>query len=190
MVIPKIDSFFPRLRRQSSMTENQNIESEPIDNQAPSLNYENDTLPSPTLSDVLSTTLSRTASKRNRSDGSETIEESKRQNLNTSALENSDNVDMFLDDSKSAKIADKSTTSTTFDQLEASFEKNTPHWVPLMMRSFDSLSLDLKSKMDCLSEDVKTISSKFESFSADISKRLDYLEIESNSTKEKQAEIS
>ena len=122
MVIPKIDTLFPKLRRQSSMSENQIIESEPIDNQVPNSSCDNDTPPSPTLSEFFSSTISRTASKRNRSDGSEIIEEPKRQNLETSAL--SENNNLLLDDSKSAN---KSITSAISDQIEASFEKDTPY---------------------------------------------------------------
>ena len=47
--------------------------------------------------------------------------------------------------------------------FEIPFDKNTPFWVPILLRSFDALKNDIQSNVLALSEEVKSINAKFES---------------------------
>ena len=124
------------------------------------------------------------AQKRNRSQNSDS-EDSKRQNLNDtlSSTNSNNNTENVCSDSLDL---DRS----IFDQLEVSFEGKTPHWVPLLIKSFDALNRELSSNMRSLSEEVKSINGKFDTFSADISKRIESLEKDSDALKKNQGEIA
>ena len=124
------------------------------------------------------------AQKRNRSQNSDS-EDSKRQNLNDtlSSTNSTNNTENVCSDSLDL---DRS----IFDQLEVSFEGKTPHWVPLLIKSFDALNRELSSNMRSLSEEVKSINGKFDTFSADISKRIESLEKDSDALKKNQGEIA
>ena len=124
------------------------------------------------------------AQKRNRSQNSDS-EDTKRQNLNDtlSSTNSTNNTENVCSDSLDL---DRS----IFDQLEVSFEGKTPHWVPLLIKSFDTLNRELLSNMRSLSEEVKSINGKFDTFSADISKRIESLEKDSDALKKNQGEIA
>ena len=122
--------------------------------------------------------------KRNRSNNSDS-EDTKRQNLNdtVSSTNSTNNTENVCSDSLNL---DRS----IFDQLEVSFEGKTPHWVPFLIKSFDALNRELSSNMRSLSEEVKSINGKFDTFSADISKRIESLEKDSDTLKKNQGEIA
>ena len=199
MPIPKITSIFPRIKNSSGNSGNSDIENMELDLQEITTNEATPSSSSPSHSDLpsLKSLTDTVASKRLRSDDSEKTDEPKRQNLNSSVFEN-DNLSFNLESSKSSpENVLKTQTSpnlessgSLFDQLEVSFEPNTPHWVPLLLKSFDSLTCDLKSNMACLSQEVKSVSAKFDTFSADLTNRMDALELKSLSLSKDQGEIS
>ena len=186
MPIPKITSIFPKSK---NTCENNDVEIIGLVDENP-INEATPSSSSPSHSDLPSMKpLTDTgASKRLRSDDSEKTDDPKRQNLNSSVFDN-DDLSFNLDSSKSStENVLKTQTSlnlessdSLYDQLEASFEPNTPHWVPLLIKSFDSLSWELKSNMTCLSQEVKSVSAKFDTFSADLTNRMDALELKSSS---------
>ena len=124
------------------------------------------------------------AQKRNRSQNSES-EDTKRQNLNdTLSSTNSTNISENI----CSDLLDLD--RSIFDQLEVSFEGKTPHWVPLLIKSFDALNRELSSNMRSLSEEVKSINGKFDTFSTEISRRIESLEKDSDTLKKNQGEIA
>ena len=60
--------------------------------------------------------------------------------------------------------------------LEVPFDKNTPFWVPILLKSFDALKNDIQSNVHALSEEVKSLNSKFENFCTDTSNRISSIE--------------
>ena len=103
------------------------------------------------------------AQKRNRSQINDS-EDTKRQYLNDtrSSTNLTNNTENVCSDSLDL---DRS----IFDQLEVSFEGKTPHWVPLLIKSFDALNRELSSNMRSLSEEVKSINGKFDTSNTEIS---------------------
>ena len=45
--------------------------------------------------------------------------------------------------------------------LEVPFDKNTPFWVAILLKSFDALKNDIQSNVHALSEEVKSVNAKF-----------------------------
>ena len=60
--------------------------------------------------------------------------------------------------------------------LEGPFDKNTPFWVPILLKSFDALKYDIQSNVHALSEEVKSLNYKFENFCTDTSNRISSIE--------------
>ena len=120
----------------------------------------------------------------------------KRQNINDSFLIQLDNI---ASDPETSPILN---TGNTFDtplvdsaipnqeiQTDLStlvpFDKNTPFWVPILLRSFDSLRTEINSTVLELSEEVKSLNSRFENFenvTTDILNRVQILENKSDAS--------
>ena len=90
---------------------------------------------------------------------------------------NSDNSDIAV--SKRPNLNDS--LDSFSDQLEINFEGGTPHWVPLLFRSFGALRQEIRAFNNKL--DI------FESLKDDISKRVDSLEHPPVSTKKKKTRL-
>lgn len=134
-----------------------------------------------------------TKKRKNLSSTNSETEDSKRQNLNDSFLQELDNMPsdhetpVFVPSvtQNSARGSD----SSLIDQLNVPFDENTPYWVPILFRSFDSLKKDIQSNVTALSEELKSFNLKFDTFCNDTSNRLTILENKSASCDAKAYEI-
>ena len=153
------------------------------------------TLDDSAIGPSVSIKLSSSPKKRNHSSTNSEIEESKRQNVNDSFLVELENVPSDLESSapvneniddtplvSDSKNQVSSSDSSLHDQLAIPFDENTPFWVPILLRSFDSLKNDIQENVLTLSEEVKSINVKFDNFCNEASKRLSLLENKSLST--------
>ena len=134
-----------------------------------------------------------TKKRKNLSSTNSETEDSKRQNLNDSFLQELDN--MSSDHETSVLVPSvtqnsaRGSDSSLIDQLNVPFDENTPYWVPILLRSFDSLKKDIQSNVTALSEEVKSFNLKFDTFCNDTSNRLTILENKSASCDAKAYEI-
>ena len=134
-----------------------------------------------------------TKKRKNLSSTNSETEDSKRQNLNDSFLQELDN--MSSDHETSVLVPSvtqnsaRGSDSSLIDQLNVPFDENTPYWVPILLRSFDSLKKDIQSNVTALSEEVKAFNLKFDTFCNDTSNRLTILENKSASCDAKAYEI-
>ena len=134
-----------------------------------------------------------TKKRKNLSSKNSETEDSKRQNLNDSFLQELDNMPsdhetpVFVPSvtQNSARGSD----SSLIDQLNVPFDENMPYWVPILLRSFDSLKKDIQSNVTALSEELKSFNLKFDTFCNDTSNRLTILENKSASCDAKAYEI-
>ena len=155
------------------------------DNDTPE-NYLNNSVIGPSVSSEQKSS-SPLSKKRNRS-STDSVDDTKRQNVNDSFLLELDNIP-----SDSDTTDDKNTNSSLvippinsvnsvcepvsdISSLEVPFDKNTPFWVPILLKSFDALKNDIQSNVHALSEEVKSVNAKFEKFCTDTSNRISSIE--------------
>ena len=156
---------------------------------------ENSTSDPATLSLSNNTSSSPCSKKRTRSSTNSETEDLKRPNQNDSFLLELDNAPSDLENSALINDADvtpsvfsnttnraRGSDSSIFDQLEMPFDENTPFWVPILLQSFDSLKKEIHSNVCALSDEVKSINIKFDTFCSDISSRISILEDKSSSS--------
>ena len=134
-----------------------------------------------------------TKKRKNLSSTNSETEDSKRQNLNDSFLQELDNMPSDHETSvlvpSVTQNSARGSDSSLIDQLNVPFDENTPYWVPILLRSFDSLKKDIQSNVTALSEEVKSFNLKFDTFCNDTSNRLTILENKSASCDAKAYEI-
>ena len=134
-----------------------------------------------------------TKKRKNLSSTNSETEDSKRQNLNDSFLQELDNMPSDHETSvlvpSVTQNSARGSDSSLIDQLNVPFDENTPYWVPILLRSFDSLKKDIQSNVTALSEEVKAFNLKFDTFCNDTSNRLTILENKSASCDAKAYEI-
>ena len=156
---------------------------------------ENSTSDPATLSLSNNTSSSPCSKKRTRSSTNSETEDLKRPNQNDSFLLELDNAPSDFENSALINDADvtpsvfsnttnraRGSDSSIFDQLEMPFDENTPFWVPILLKSFDSLKKEIHSNVCALSDEVKSINIKFDTFCSDISSRISILEDKSSSS--------
>ena len=135
---------------------------------------------------------SPSSKKRNHSSTTSDKENSKRPHLNDSFILQLENVPSDHDTSALSNITNADNNplySLTIDQLEVPFDKNTPYWVPILLKSFDTLKKDIHSSVFALSDEVKSINSKFDNFCNGVSSRLITLENRSTSLEAKNTDL-
>ena len=96
-----------------------------------------------------------TKKRKNLSSTNSETEDSKRQNLNDSFLQELDNMPSDHETSvlvpSVTQNSARGSDSSLIDQLNVPFDENTPYWVPILLRSFDSLKKDIQSNVTALS---------------------------------------
>jgi len=185
-------------RRSGSTGENanssENMETPPVSSENLCSSDVNNTLGNPLNDSIIGpsvsseqTSSSPSSKKRNRS-STNSEDDIKRQNVNDSFLIELDNMPSDLDttadnNSKNSLVtppinSENSVSEPVSDisNLEVPFDKNTPFWVPILLRSFDALKNDIQSNVHALGEEVKSINSKFEKFCTDTSNRISSIE--------------
>ena len=106
-------------------------------------------------------------------------DDSKRQNINDSFLQQLDN---YPSDPESSPTPDTDIQSDLSSLVP--IDKNTPFWVPILFKCFDSLRKEITTQVCELSEEVKSLNVRFEKFeniSNDILNRVESLEKNSDS---------
>ena len=133
------------------------------------------------------TSSSPLSKKRNRS-STDSVDYIKRQNVNDSFLLELDNMPSVSDTTTDKNTNSSLVTSpinsvnsvcepvSDISSLEVPFDKNTPFWVPILLKSFDALKNDIQSNVHALSEEVKSVNAKFEKFCTDTSNRISSIE--------------
>ena len=131
--------------------------------------------------------------RKNLSSTNSETEDLKRQNINDSFLLELDNMPSDTETSVLVPSGNQNPThdsnSSLMDQVNFTFDENTPFWVPLLFKSFDSLKKDIQTNVFGLSEEVKSLNLKLDTFCHDTSNRLTFLENKSASCDIKATEI-